>query len=148
MALRHEEIETAAGARGGRESERLLIELDPIEADDILMGRARILTVAGDGLSLSPASTPPRAGGKTSITVSWNTPLPPTGLATDLRGFELAWRTAEQIGYPLVQRRRLEATETSVEIRGLVADTLYYVKLLAYFRTSALDEPSVLTLGP
>ena len=143
------DIDTRAGVRGGSESERALLELDPLEMDDYLDGgRTRILTVADDNLAVVASSERPTHGQTTSITVSWDTPAPPSSDADDLIGFELAWRTGAQIGFPLAQRRILGATVNSVVLPALRPNTQYFVKVIAYFRSSMSNEPSVTTLGP
>ena len=141
------DIETRAGVRGGSESERILFELDPLEMDDYLDGgRTRILTVGDDNLAVGASSEIPGHGQTTSITVSWDTPTPPSSDADDLIGFELAWRTANQIGFPLAQRRIMGATVNSVVLPALRPSTQYFVKVIAYFRSSRSNELSVTTL--
>ena len=143
------DLETRAGVRGGSESERAVLELDPLEMDDYLDGgRTRILTVADDNLTVGASSERPSHGQTTSITVSWDTPTPPSVDAADLIGFEVAWRTAIQIGFPLAQRRIVGAAVNSVALPALRPSTQYFVKVIAYFRSSRSNELSVTTLGP
>ena len=142
------DLETRAGVRGGSESERAVLELDPLEMDDYLDGgRTRILTVADENLTVGASSERPTHGQTTSLTVSWDTPTPPSSDAEDLIGFEVAWRTAIQIGFPLAQRRIVGATVNSVVLPAR-PNTQYIVKVIAYFRSSRSNELSATTLGP